>query len=163
MLRAEPVAQPAKPTDDFVGDEKNVVCVGGDGAMQMAMMELATAAEHSCGVTWVVLNNRSLGWPQFIQKLEGQRQVATNFAVSPDFVKLAQAQGCKGIKVSDPGKVDNALRAALRANSRGIPVLIEIEVARHDYPRHFVNFHKEVWGLGAKPKAARGKRRTASG
>lgn len=137
--------------------DKNVVCVGGDGALQMAMMELATAAERKCGVTWVVLNNRSLGWPQFIQRLEGQRQVATDFAVSPDFAKLAEAQGCKGITVRDPAKVEVALRSALRANRQGVPVLLDVRIAKHDYPRHFVAFHREVWGFGAPKKPAKPK------
>ena len=130
--------------------ERPVVCVAGDGAMQMAMMELATAVEHGCGVTWIVLNNRSLGWPQFIQRLEGQPEVATNFETSPDFARLARSQGCKGITLSDPNRVDDALRAALRANRRGIPALIDVAIARHDYPPHFVEFHRNVWGLGAK-------------
>ena len=143
--------------------DMNVVAVGGDGAMQMAMMELATAAENSCGITWVVLNSRSLGWPQFIQRLEGQRQVATDFQVSPDFAKLAEAQGCKGIRLRNPDKVEAEFEAALRANRKGIPVLIEVEIAKHDYPRHFVAFHRDVWGLGARSKAAGKKRRTAAG
>lgn len=140
--------------------DKKVVCVGGDGAMQMAMMELATAAEHKCGVTWVVLNNHALGWPQFIQRLERERQVATNFETSPDFAMLAKAQGCNGIRVSDPEKVDGAVRSALRANARGVPALIEVEIARHDYPRHFVTFHREVWGLGAHTRSAKRRKRT---
>ncbi len=142
--------------------DKKVVCVGGDGALQMAMMELATAAEHKCGVTWVVLNNHSLGWPQFIQRLEGQRQVATDFEVSPDFAKLAEAQGCKGITVKDPGKVEPALKSALRANRQGLPVLLDVEIAKHDYPRHFVTYHREVWGLGAQKKGAKKTRRAQS-
>jgi acetolactate synthase-1/2/3 large subunit len=143
--------------------DKKVVCVGGDGAMQMAMMELATAAEHRLGITWVVLNNRALGWPQYIQVLERQPQVATNFEVSPDFAKLAQAQGCKGVTVEDPEKVEPALKAALRANAKGIPVLIDVRIAKHDYPTHFTKFHREVWGLGARRKGARKKRRKAAG
>jgi len=137
---------------------KNVVCVTGDAAMQMAMMELATAAERKAGVTWVVLNNQALGWPQFIQNLEGQKEVATNFAVSPDFAKLAEAQGCRGIKVEDPGAVEDALRQALAANRRGIPVLLDVRIAKHDYPPHFVHFHKKVWGFGARGKAAAARR-----
>ena len=136
--------------------EKNVICVCGDGAMQMAMMELATAAEHRCGVTWVVLNNRALGWPQYIQKLERQAEVATNFEVSPDFTKLARAQGCKGIKVTDPAKVDAALKAAVKANHREQPVLIDVHIAKHDYPPHFTDYHRKIWGYGKrvpKPKA----------
>ena len=128
--------------------EKKVICVCGDGAMQMAMMELATAAEQQCGVTWVVLNNRSLGWPQYIQKLEGQAEIATNFEVSPDFAKLAAAQGCKGIRVTDPARVDAALTAAVRANQRDQPVLVDVKVAKHDYPPHFTDYHRKIWGYG---------------
>ena len=129
---------------------KNVVCVTGDGAMQMAMMELATAAEHRCGITWVVLNNAGLGWPQYIQLLEKQATTATNFENSPDFAKLARAQNCKGIRITEPGKVESALRSALKANRSGIPVLIDVQIAKHDYAPHFQAFHRDVWGLGQK-------------
>jgi acetolactate synthase-1/2/3 large subunit len=142
--------------------EKKVVCVTGDGAMQMAMMELATAAEQKCGVTWVVLNNRSLGWPQYIQKLEGQAEVATNFEVSPDFAKLAKAQGCRGIKVTDPAKMDAALKAAVRANRQDQPVLIDVQIAKHDYIPHFTDYHREIWGYGKRVAPAKKKRKKAS-
>ena len=130
--------------------DKNVVCVAGDAAMQMAMMELATAAENKCGITWVVLNNAALGWPQYIQVLEKQADVATNFESSPDFAKLARSQNCKGIRVTEPDKVEPALRSALRANRSGIPVLVDVQIAKHDYAPHFQYFHREVWGLGQK-------------
>ena len=118
--------------------------------MQMAMMELATAAENKCGITWVVLNNAALGWPQYIQVLEKQADVATNFESSPDFAKLARSQNCKGIRVTEPDKVEPALRSALRANRSGIPVLVDVQIAKHDYAPHFQYFHREVWGLGQK-------------
>ena len=126
--------------------DKKVVCVTGDGAFQMAMMELATAAELKCGVTWVVLNNRCLGWPQFHQVLMDQPQVGTNFEVSPDFVTLAESQGCKGIRVTDPEQVDTALTEAVRENAEGHPVLIDCHTARHDYPEHFIAVHKQKHG-----------------
>ena len=130
--------------------DKKVVCVTGDGALQMAMMELATAVEQHCGITWVVLNNQALGWPQYIQRLEKQPDIATGFSHSPDFAKLATAQGCKGIKVTDPAKVDAALKSAVKANQAGTPVLIDIHIAKHDYPPHFTTFHREVWDMGKK-------------
>ena len=129
---------------------KNVVCVAGDGAMQMAMMELTTAAENKCGITWVVLNNAALGWPQYIQVLEKQAKIATNFESSPEFAKMARSQNCKGIRVTEPDKVEPALRSALRANRSGIPVLVEVQIAKHDYAPHFQYFHREVWELGQK-------------
>jgi acetolactate synthase-1/2/3 large subunit len=122
---------------------KKVVCVTGDGALQMAMMELATAAELKCGVTWVVMNNQCLGWPQYHQVLTGQPQVGTSFEVSPDFVSLAESQGCKGIGVTDPEQVEPALTEALRANQEGVPVLIDFHIAKHDYPKHFVEMNRQ--------------------
>ena len=122
--------------------DKKVVCVSGDGAMQMAMMELATAAEQKCGVTWVVMNNQCLGWPQLIQDIDDHPRVGTNFEVSPDFAALAKAQGCMGIRVTEPEKVERALTQALKANKKGMPVLIDVHIARHVYHKHFVEVHK---------------------
>jgi acetolactate synthase-1/2/3 large subunit len=123
--------------------DKKVVCITGDGAFQMAMMELATAAECKCGITWVVLNNQCLGWPQYHQVLTDQPKVGTNFEVSPDFVSLAKSQGCKGIRVTDPDQVEPALIEALHANEEGLPVLVDFHTAKHDYPKHFVAFHAQ--------------------
>ena len=58
------------------------------------------------------------------------------------------AQGCQGIKVTDPAKVDAALTAAVRANQRDQPVLIDLEIAKHDYPPHFTDYHRKIWGYG---------------
>ena len=129
---------------------KKVVCVTGDGALQMAMMELATAAEQRCGVTWIVLNNQALDWPQYFLTLEGRRDGVTDFEVSPDFAQLAEAQGCVGITVRSPNQIEPALAAALKANRRGEPVLIDCHIPKHDYPKQFTRFHREIWGVGAK-------------
>ncbi|MFO1055920.1 MAG: thiamine pyrophosphate-binding protein [Dongiaceae bacterium] len=143
--------------------DKKVVCVGGDGAMQMAMMELATAAEQRCGITWIVLNNQALGWPQYLQVLEGRKRTATDFAVSPDFAKLAEAQGCRGLRVDRPADIAPALEAALAANGEGVPMLLDCRIPKHDYPPHFTRYHQEVWGLGASGAEAAEKRRRGGG
>jgi acetolactate synthase-1/2/3 large subunit len=142
---------------------KKVVCVTGDGAMQMAMMELATAAEQNCGVTWIVLNNRALGWPQYIQVLEGQATVGTEFKVSPDFAKLAEAQGCLGLRVSKPEEIESALKRALRANRKGRPALVDFRIGKHDYPAQFTRYHREIWGLGGPEKAPKKRKATGGG
>ena len=128
--------------------DKKVVCVTGDGACQMAMMEFATAAEQRCGVTWVVLNNRAFGWPQYGQILNNKQQVATDFLVAADLVAIARAQGCEAIAVKRPEEVEPALRAALAANAVGRPCLIDIAIAKHDYPDHFVAHHKATMSGG---------------
>lgn len=122
--------------------DRKVVCVTGDGAAQMAMMEFATAAEQRCGVTWVVLNNRAFGWPQYAQVLSGKQQVATDFLVAADLPVIAEAQGCAAERVTDPAEVEPALARALAANARGKPCLIDIAIAKHDYPPHFVSHHE---------------------
>ena len=128
--------------------EKKVVCVTGDGAAQMAMMEFATAAEQRCGVTWVVLNNRAFGWPQYGQVLNNKQQVATDFLVAADLPAIARAQGCEAVSVTSPGEVEPALEKALAANARGKPCLVDIAIAKHDYPPHFVAHHKATMSGG---------------
>jgi acetolactate synthase I/II/III large subunit len=123
--------------------EKQVICFVGDGAMQMSIVELATAAEWKCGVTWVVLNNQAFGWVQYNQVLAGRPQVNTGFAVGSDFAAIAKAQGCHGITVTAATQVDAALQEARSLNQAGVPVLIDARIARHEYSDHFVAVHHE--------------------
>jgi acetolactate synthase-1/2/3 large subunit len=125
--------------------DKQVVCVTGDSAMQMAMMEMATAAERRCGVTWIVLNNQALGWPQYLQVLTGKQEVATNFLVGTDFVAVARAQGCEGRRIEDPAELEAGLADARDANRKGVPFVLDITIEKHDYPPHFVQHHKAAF------------------
>jgi acetolactate synthase-1/2/3 large subunit len=126
--------------------DKQVVCVTGDGAAQMAMMEFATAAEQNLGVTWVVLNNQMFGWPQYGQVLTNRAHAATNFEVPADLPAIARAQGCKAEHIADPAEVEAALGRAKTANARGVPYLLDIAIERHDYPPHFVSHHETTRG-----------------
>jgi len=103
---------------------------------------MVTAAERRCGVTWVVLNNQALGWPQYLQVLTGKQEVATNFHIGTDFVGVARAQGCEGRRIEDPADVDAGLAAARDANSRGVPFVLDVAIEKHDYPPHFVHHHE---------------------
>jgi len=123
--------------------DKQVVCFAGDGAMQMSIVELATAAEWKCGITWIVLNNQAFGWVQYNQLLARRPLVNTGFVVGSDFATIARAQGCHGIRVTEPSQVDDALIEACRLNRAGTPVLIDVQIARHDYSDHFVAVHHE--------------------
>jgi acetolactate synthase-1/2/3 large subunit len=126
--------------------DKKVVCFAGDGAMQMSLAELSTAAENHCGVTWVILNNQAFGWVQYAQVLNEKPLIATGFAVHSDFAAIARAQGCHGILVTDPDAVDAAITEAKEFNSRGIPVLIDAHIAKHDYYQGFVDIHRAQLG-----------------
>ncbi|MBM3524440.1 MAG: thiamine pyrophosphate-binding protein, partial [Alphaproteobacteria bacterium] len=121
--------------------DRKVIAIGGDGAMNMAMMELATAAENRLGITWIVLNNQAFGWPQYDQVLRGKPLVATGFQVGADFVRIAEAQACRARRIDRPEQIRPALDFALAANHEGVPCLLEFTVAKHDYPPHFVAVH----------------------
>lgn len=123
--------------------DKQVVCFVGDGAMQMSIVELATAAQWKCGVTWIVLNNAAFGWVQYNQVLTRRPLVNTGFEVVSDFAAVARAQGCHGITVTEPAQVDAAVQQARSLNHQGVPVLIDVHIARHEYSDHFVAVHHE--------------------
>ncbi len=110
---------------------KNVVCVTGDGAFQMYMKELPTAAQYNVGCTWVVLNNLSLGWVKYYQeKFAGWD--TTTFQVQPDFTKLAEINKCYGEKVERPSGIKPALERALRANKEGKPAVLDFAIEPFD-------------------------------
>jgi acetolactate synthase-1/2/3 large subunit len=105
--------------------EKNVVCVTGDGAFQMYMKELPTAAQYKAGCTWLVLNNSALGWVKHNQ-MENTGWDTSSFKVQPDFVKWAEACQCYGKRVEKLAELKPALEEALKMNARGIPAVVDV-------------------------------------
>ena len=122
--------------------DKKVVCFAGDGAMQMSIVELATAAELKCGITWVVLNNHAFGWVQYNQLLGRKPFVATGFEVNSDFAAIARAQSCVGIRVERAEEIDAAIEQALAANAKGVPALVDVAIEPHYYHEHFERVHR---------------------
>lgn len=128
--------------------DRHAVCVTGDGAFQMFLGELGTAVQYGAAVTWVVLNNRSLGWIKYIQKTVGERYIATDFTSQPDFVQVAASAGCHAVRVENPEDVEPALEQARQANDAGQPAVLDVLVETWDnYPPGFYDFHKTVWDL----------------
>jgi acetolactate synthase-1/2/3 large subunit len=124
--------------------EKKVVCVTGDGAFQMFMKELPTAVQHEAPITYVVLNNFSLGWVKLNQKRRGDRFIATDFIIQPDFVKVAEASKCYGERVERPGDIRSALERALKANLKGTPAVVEFIVDGWDFAPGFKRFYERL-------------------
>jgi len=104
--------------------EKKVVCVTGDGAFQMYMKELPTAAQYRAGCTWLVLNNSALGWVKHHQMTAAGWNTST-FQVQPDFVKWAEACQCFGLRIEKASEIRPALEEAIKANERGIPAVLD--------------------------------------
>ena len=124
--------------------ERKVVCTTGDGAFQMFMKELPTAVQHDAPVTYVVLNNFSLGWVKFSQKRRRDRSVAVDFKIQPNFVQVAEACECYGERVERPGDIRPAIERALKANREGKPAVVEFIVDGWDFAPGFKNFYKRL-------------------
>ena len=123
-------AAAALPTARLVYPDRPAVGFVGDGSFQMVMNVLPVAAEYHLPVTWCVFNDGALGSIRDIQQYRfSERIIATEFAVQPDFAKIAQACGCHGERVEDPAEVEEALRGALDANGRGLPAVLDFAVA----------------------------------
>ncbi len=114
--------------------EALVWSVCGDGGFQMTMMELATAVENRLPVKYAILNNNHLGMITQWQELfyAGDTQ-ADAYTANPDFVKLAEAFGMKGMRVTSPDDVEAAIE---EANAHPGPVIVDfvIEKVDHVYP-----------------------------
>ncbi len=114
--------------------DATVVSINGDGGMQMCSQELAICAIHNIPVKIAVLNNTVLGMVrQWQEIIHGQRFSHIDLAGSPDFVKLAEAYGVKGLRASNKDEAEAAWQEAM--NTPG-PVLVEFVVRRDEnvYP-----------------------------
>jgi len=110
--------------------EKVVFDIAGDGSFQMNIQELATAANYKVPVKIAILNNGYLGMVRQWQQLFYQsRYSQVNLEGQPDFVKVAQAYGIEGIRVTKPEEVEPALKKAL--NIAG-PVVLDFRVSREE-------------------------------
>ena len=103
--------------------DKTVVNIAGDGCFRMNMNEIATAVRYNIPVVQVVINNHVLGMVRQWQTLfYGKRYAATVLNDAVDFVKLAEAMGATGIRVTNKEELTPALEKAL---SLGKPVVLD--------------------------------------
>jgi thiamine pyrophosphate-dependent acetolactate synthase large subunit-like protein len=98
-----------------------------------------------------VLNNRSLGWPKWIQRASGERYLASDFEATFDFVAVAKASGVHAERISEAREVESALDRARKASEDGVPALLDCMIDPWDFPRGFIDFHRDVWGLEIPP------------
>ena len=94
--------------------DRTVVDIAGDGSIQMNIQELATAVHNRLPVNILILNNGYLGMVRQWQELFYDRRYSgTPLEGNPDFVRLAEAYGAVGMRITEPGDVAGALREAL--------------------------------------------------
>ena len=105
--------------------DKLVFDIAGDGSIQMNIQELATVAEYKIPVKILILNNSCLGMVRQWQELFYDKRYQSTPLKNPDFVKIAEGYGVKGIKVTKKQDVIMALKEAIRTPG---PVLVDFHV-----------------------------------
>ncbi|MEL6575219.1 MAG: acetolactate synthase 3 large subunit [Pseudomonadota bacterium] len=107
-----------------------VINVAGEASWMMVMQEMSTAIQYRAPVKQFILNNERLGMVrQWQELLHGERYSHSYSEALPDFVKLAEAFGCKGIRVEDPADLDAAIQEMLDYDG---PVIMDCLVTRHE-------------------------------
>ncbi|MGD9788624.1 MAG: acetolactate synthase 3 catalytic subunit [Sulfuricellaceae bacterium] len=104
---------PAAMGAQFIDRDATVVCVTGEGSIQMNIQELATCKQYNLPLKIILLNNGYLGmvrqWQEFFY---GNRYSESTMEFLPDFVKLAESYGHVGMRIDRPGDVEAALKQA---------------------------------------------------
>ena len=114
--------------------DRLVLCVAGDGSVQMNMQEMATAVVHKLPVKIFVINNRFHGMVRQWQDLFYEGRYASSYlGVTPDFVKLAEAYGAVGLRAEKVSDLDSVIKEAIGSDK---PVVVDVVVDQYEncYP-----------------------------
>ncbi|WP_347490082.1 biosynthetic-type acetolactate synthase large subunit [Desulfoscipio sp. XC116] len=113
--------------------DETVIDIAGDGSIQMNIQELATAVHYNLPVKIAIMNNGFLGMVRQWQELFYNRRYSYTELDNPDFVKLAEAYGAVGIRVSKKSEVRPALEEAMASAK---PVVLDFPIEREEnvYP-----------------------------
>lgn len=131
-----PAAIGAKAALKDMGIDKPVIAITGDGGFQMNFQELGTMVANDLPVVIVLINNNNLGMVRQWQELFFNKHYSYIDwgRGNPDYVKLAEAYGVRGIKIEKPESVESAIEEASRIKK---PVLLQFEI----------NYEANVWPI----------------
>src|SRR5215210_2905473 len=114
--------------------DETVICIAGDGSVQMNMQELATCAQEGIDIKVFIMNNGYLGMVRQWQELFWDRRYSqVDMGQFPDFVKLAEAYGATGMRLTDKTTLVADVKTALETEG---PVVVDVRVTREEntYP-----------------------------
>jgi acetolactate synthase-1/2/3 large subunit len=114
--------------------ERIVCCVAGDGSVQMNVQELATCAQNGIPIKVFIMNNGYLGMVRQWQELFWDGKYShVDMGEFPDFVKLAEAYGATGMRLTDKSTLVEDMKRAIATDG---PVLVDVRVTREEntYP-----------------------------
>ncbi len=126
---------PAAMGVKFALPDAEVVCVTGDGSIQMNIQELSTALQYDIPVKIINLNNRFLGMVKQWQDMIYQGRHSQSYMDSvPDFAAIAEAYGHVGVRIDDPAKLEEQMAAALALKDKLVFIDISVDETEHVYP-----------------------------
>ncbi|QUC05140.1 acetolactate synthase 3 large subunit [Aggregatibacter sp. oral taxon 513] len=112
-----------------------VVCITGDGSIQMNIQELSTAKQYDIPIVVICLNNHFLGMvKQWQDLIYSGRHSQTYMNSLPDFVKLAEAYDHVGIQIAKPEELEEKLQQAFSIKNKLVFVDINVDANEHVYP-----------------------------
>jgi len=118
----------AHPDDD-------VLCITGEGSIQMCIQELSTCKQYETPIKIISLNNRYLGMVRQWQQIEYSKRYSHSYMDAlPDFVKLAEAYGHVGMRIEKTADVEPALKEALRLKDRTVFLDFQTDPTENVWP-----------------------------
>ena len=106
--------------------DKLVIDIAGEASVLMTMQEMSTAVQYNLPIKIFVLNNQYMGMVRQWQELLHEKNYSESYSEAlPDFVKLAEAYGCKGIKADNPEYLDLKIKEMVDHNG---PVIFDCQV-----------------------------------
>ncbi|WP_114995986.1 acetolactate synthase 3 large subunit [Grimontia hollisae] len=126
---------PAAMGVKFALPDAEVICVTGDGSIQMNIQELSTALQYDIPVKIINLNNRFLGMVKQWQDMIYQGRHSHSYMDSvPDFAAIAEAYGHVGIRISNPAELESELARGLAMKDKLVFIDISVDETEHVYP-----------------------------
>ena len=106
--------------------EKLVIDIAGEASVLMTMQEMSTAIQYNLPIKIFILNNQYMGMVRQWQELLHEKNYSESYSEAlPDFMKMAEAYGCKGIKATNPSDLDEKIREMLEYEG---PVIFDCQV-----------------------------------
>lgn len=134
--------------------DSHVICITGDGSIQMNIQELSTCLQYQLPVVIISLNNRSLGMVRQWQDMIYDGRHSSSYMESlPDFVALAEAYGHVGIQINDLNELDSKLEQAFSIKNRLVFVDVLVDELEHVYPMQIRHGAVDDMWLGKGVKA----------
>ncbi len=106
--------------------DKLVIDIAGEASVLMTIQEMSTAVQYNLPIKIFILNNQYMGMVRQWQELLHEKNYSESYSEAlPDFVKLAEAYGCKGIKADNPDELDDKIKEMIDYNG---PVIFDCHV-----------------------------------